>query len=249
MKRRILAIALLISFIIIPIYWKAYASLDAVPLEAYHSPELEKHLQDLPSRPIINQMIYVPSSDFSKKEAASMIRHISNIPPSILDRLVQQNVHLYLFEGKLTDIEGFEHLHGTKPRGYSMSGKSWEEVPGIGGSKLVLAKIGHSKKGMGHGSVNLELHELAHSVDRFVLGNIRYNEVFLEVWKKEVGALFPGKTYFNTFPEEYFAEAFAMYYVNDKTRIQLANQAPKTFLFMQNMEKLPLTQQFYTRKN
>ncbi|NLP49131.1 toxin [Bacillus sp. RO1] len=241
MKRRLFAIVLLITFTIIPIYWKAYASLDAIPLKQFKSSELDSHLKDIANRDTLNQLIYLPPGNFSKEDAANMIRHVSNIPPHILHVLVQQNVHLYLFNGKLTDVEGFEHLHGVKPRGYSNQGSNWEDVPGIGGSKLVLAKIGHSNKGLGHGSINLELHELAHSIDRYVFGNIRYNQTFLKAWKSEVSSLFPNRNYFHTFPEEYFAETFAMYYLNDVSRFELAKHAPHTFLFYQNMEKLPVT--------
>ncbi|KPB06579.1 anthrax toxin lethal factor-related metalloendopeptidase [Bacillus sp. CHD6a] len=246
MKRRIVAIILLITFTIIPIYWKAYASLNAIPLTQFKSSELDTHLKNIPNRDTLNQFIYLPPGNFSKEDAANMIRHVSNIPPHILHVLVQQNVHLYLFSGNLTDVEGFEHLHGVKPRGYSNKGSNWEDVPGIGGSKLVLAKIGHSNKGSGHGSINLELHELAHSIDRYVLGNIRYNKAFLKAWKSEVASLFPNRNYFHTFPEEYFAETFAMYYLNDVTRFELAKHAPHTFLFFQNMEKLPITKNLIT---
>lgn len=249
MKRRILAIMLLIIFTIIPIYWKAYASLDAIPLEYYHSTEMDGFLQDIPNRETMNQLIYLPSKDFPEKEAAVMIQHVANIPVNILDVLVQQNVHLYLFNGKLTEVEGFEHLQGMKPRGYSMNGANWEDVPGIGGSKLVLAKIGHSNKGMGHGSVNLELHELAHSIDRYVLGNVRNNQTFQEAWKKEVSSMFPNRSYFQTFPEEYFAETFAMYYLNEVSRLELAKHAPQTFLFYENMEEMPLTRDFFIKKH
>ncbi|WP_078380280.1 anthrax toxin lethal factor-related metalloendopeptidase [Sutcliffiella halmapala] len=249
MNRRILAIIILLVFTIIPVYWKAYASLDAISLKAYYSPSLDNHLKELPNREIMNELVYLPSSKFSEKEAALMIQRVSNIPTNILDVLVHQNVHLYLFNGKLTDVQGFEHLHGSKPRGYSNNGVNWEEVPGIGGSKLVLAKIGHSNKGMGHGSINLEIHELAHSVDRYVLGNVRLNQSFLNVWKEEASLLFPEKNYFLHFPEEYFAETFAMYYLNEKTRFELAMNAPKTFLFIQNIETLPITNEFIVSGN
>ncbi|KMJ59668.1 hypothetical protein AB685_02005 [Bacillus sp. LL01] len=248
MKRRILAIMLLIVFTIIPIYWKAYASLDAIPLKYYHSTEMDVFLQDIPNKETIDQLIYLPTHNFSEKDAATMIHHVANIPVNILNVLVQQNVHLYLFNGKLTDVEGFAHLQGIKPRGYSVTGSSWEDVPGVGGSKLVLAKIGHSNKGMGHGSVNLELHELAHSIDRYVLGNVRNNQAFQEAWKQEVAAIFPNRSYFQTFPEEYFAETFAMYYLNDVSKLELAKLAPQTFLFFENMEKRPLTREFFVKK-
>jgi hypothetical protein len=247
MNRRVLAILILMIFTIIPVCWKAYANLDVIPLKNYQSTTLEGYLQDIPNREEMNRLIYLPIHDFSEQEAAVMIKHVANVPANILHVLIQQNVHLYLFNGKLTEVQGFEHLQGMKPRGYSAGGSKWEDVPGIGGSKLVLAKIGHSNKGMGHGSVNLELHELAHSVDRFVLGNIRHNQAFLTVWQEEAASLFPDRSYFLTFPEEYFAETFAMYFLNDSSRLELAKHAPKTFLFFENMEKLPMTREFFVK--
>lgn len=241
MSRRVLAIGLLLVITIIPVYWKAYASLDAISLKNYHSTTFNSHLGEIQNRELIEKLIYVPSGEFAEKEAASMVSRLSHIPGNILSILVQQNIHLYLFNGSLTEVQGFEHLHGVKPRGYSVKGSTWEEVPGVGGSKLVLAKIGHSNKGMGHGSVNLELHELAHSVDRYVLGNVRMNQTFLTLWKEEAPKLFPGKDYFLHFPEEYFAETFAMYYLNETSKLEIAMKAPKTFLFLENLETSPIT--------
>lgn len=243
MKRRIIAIIMLLVFAIIPVYWKAHAGLDAILLKSYQSSTLDSFLEELPNREMINELVYLPSGDFSEQEAAFMIQRVANIPSNILNVLVHQNIHLYLFNGKLTDVQGFQHLHGLKPRGYSAHGVNWEEVPGIGGSKRVLAKIGHSDKGMGHGSVNLELHELAHSIDRYVMGNVRLNQAYMAIWKEEAPMLFPGKNYFLHFPEEYFAEVFAMYFLNEMSRFELAKNAPKTFLFLQNLETSPLSRE------
>ncbi|WP_223701942.1 anthrax toxin lethal factor-related metalloendopeptidase [Sutcliffiella deserti] len=243
MNRRVLAVAILLTFTIFPVYWKVYASIDAIQLKSYHSPLLESYLSELPNRELMNSLVYLPASEFSEEEAAQMIHRVSKIPAPILNVLVNQNVHLYLFKGNLTDVQGFEHLQGDKPRGYSAKGSNWENVPGIGGSKLVLAKIGHSNKGMGHGSANLELHELAHSIDRYVLGNVRLNQTYLSIWKEEAHLLFPEKQYFLHFPEEYFAEVFAMYYLNEKSRFEIAKNAPKTFLFLKNLEVAPITKE------
>ena len=49
-------------------------------------------------------------------------------------------------------------------------------------------KIGASDKGNGHSSVNLELHELAHSIDSYVFNELRYNKNFLEIWNQEKGS-------------------------------------------------------------
>ncbi|WP_420535002.1 anthrax toxin lethal factor-related metalloendopeptidase, partial [Bacillus mycoides] len=46
---------------------------------------------------------------------------------------------------------------------------TWDDVPGVGsdiGGKPVMARIGFSERGKGHGSINLELHEIAHAIDR-----------------------------------------------------------------------------------
>jgi hypothetical protein len=117
-----------------------------------------------------------------------------------------------------------------------VSDKTWDDVPGVGGSKTVLVKIGASEKGNGHGSVNLELHELAHSVDRYVYDEIRHDPTFLEIWEAEKEILFPGKTYFTSYPEEYFAETFAMFYLGNETKEELKMRAPKTFMFYSSLK-------------
>ncbi len=81
----------------------------------------------------------------------------------------------------------------------------------MGGSHTVLVKIGASDKGNGHGSVNLELHELGHSIDNIVFDGIRDDMDYLKIGggRKWMGC-FQGLRIFSNYPEEYFAETFAM---------------------------------------
>lgn len=183
---------------------------------------------------VLNEMIFLPETDFSVSEAASIIACLSRIPYKQLEALKKSKVYIKLFTGKLTDHPAASHLKGVTPKGYR-SGKTWDDVPGMGGGKMVFVKIGHSRKGMGHSSINLELHEIAHSIDRFVYNNLRGSRVFLQLWKEERHLLFPQSKYLQSFPEEYFAEAFAMYYYNDVSRKKLMEQAPKTYLFIKNL--------------
>jgi hypothetical protein len=148
--------------------------------------------------------------------------------------VVNKNVRLKLFTGSLTEQPGFTHLKGIKPKGYVRY--TWDDVPGTGGTKLALAKVGHSQKGKGHGSVNLELHELAHSIDKYVFSSLRNDPRFVEIWKEEAPLLFPGQPYFIDHSEEYFAEAFAMYYLGFFTSSELFIHAPKTYHFIQELE-------------
>jgi hypothetical protein len=96
-------------------------------------------------------------------------------------------------------------------------------------------KIGYSEKGKGHGSVNLELHEIAHSIDKLVFQNVSKSKEFQLIWEEERGILFPGNSYFILHSEEFFAETFAMYYLNDETKLQLKKLVPQTYDFFQSL--------------
>ncbi|WP_066256919.1 anthrax toxin lethal factor-related metalloendopeptidase [Neobacillus drentensis] len=179
------------------------------------------------SFPLLEQIIVLPNHPFDEQETANIISRINSLPYSLLEKINNQGINLKLFTGKLTDNPTARQYAGQVPRGYN-SHVTWDDIPGMGGSKVVLVKIGASEKGEGHGSVNLELHELAHSIDRYVYDEISGSKDFLRVWEKEHEQLFPGNSYF-LYPEEYFAESFAMYYLNNDTKELLRKKAPETF--------------------
>ncbi|MEH7251199.1 toxin [Neobacillus niacini] len=211
------------------------ASLDIIKLGDYpRNSELYQNINNESSLQSVKQMIYLPKTLFDEKEAAAIVNRIGQLPESLLKNINEQGIILKLFTGKLTDNRTARNLAGQIPRGYH-SQTTWDEVPGIGGSQVVLVKIGHSEQGKGHGSVNLELHELAHSIDRLVFQNISKGKEFQLIWEDERGILFPGNSYFILHPEEYFAETFAMYYLNDETKGQLHSMAPQTYDFFQGL--------------
>ncbi|MBM7692550.1 hypothetical protein JOC77_001980 [Peribacillus deserti] len=153
-----------------------------------------------------------PKGEFDRKEAAAIIMRVDHIPPRLLEKIVEHKIKIKLFNGKLTDNRTAADLKGKLPRGYGNAETTWDDVPGLGGSRNVLIKIGFSERGNNHGSVNLELHELGHSVDAVVYEKLRNEASFKAIWEKERNLLFPDSRYLNTYPEEYFAEAFAMFY-------------------------------------
>ncbi|WP_026563832.1 anthrax toxin lethal factor-related metalloendopeptidase [Bacillus sp. UNC41MFS5] len=210
------------------------ASYDGVWLGNYSTNTvLYQSLKVDQSLSLLDQIIVLPKNNFDQKEAAEMINRISLIPDSILEKIKNNGITLNLFTGKLTDNPTASHLKGKIPRGYA-NNVTWDDVPGIGGSKVVLVKIGASEKGQGHGSINLELHELAHSIDYYVFNEISGSKEFLNMWETEHEQLFPGNSYFQ-YPEEYFAETFAMYYLNTDSKELLRTKAPKTFEFMKQL--------------
>ncbi|MBS8264588.1 toxin [Mesobacillus boroniphilus] len=184
---------------------------------------------------LAGKLIVLPEKDFDQAEAAKIINRLTILPENMILKAVDSNIKVKLFEGRLTDNPTASHLKGIVPRGYT-SKKTWDQVPGIGGSRTVLVKIGSSEKGKGHGSVNLELHEFAHSLDRHVYDGIRQEERFLEIWKLESRLLFPGRAYFLDYPEEYFAESFAMFYIGGLPAKLLREAAPQTYQYIEGLK-------------
>jgi hypothetical protein len=211
------------------------ANMKGISLHDYPKQALLFDLLEIESIIFTKTLFILPEDDFDQVQAAGIINRIGRLPDSILKKAVANDLRIKLFQGNLTDNPTASHLKGVVPRGYTPD-KTWDQVPGIGGAKMVLVKIGSSDKGNGHNSVNLEFHELAHSLDRHVYGGIRYDRHFLEIWKSESGLLFPGRKYFLNYPEEYFAESFAMFYIGGIQAKLLQEAAPRTYHFIKMLD-------------
>lgn len=223
---------LLLSLICIPVFQLAKAIPEGIPLSSYSFQSMNTPL----SKPVLNQLVYLPETPFSEADALIMINNLQKIDNSILTLALEQNIKINLFTGSLTDQNGLTSLKDKRPKGYSDSVANWNTVPGMASERVVYAKIGHSEYGKGHGSIALELHETAHAIDRYVFNYIRKDSMYLNIWNQEVKQLFPLQNYFIKFPEEYFAEVFAMYYYSDLTRKELEETVPLTFNFLQSLE-------------
>jgi Pro-Pro endopeptidase len=234
MRKWIIALSVMVFFV--SYYSITQANVDGIRMEDLNDDSIL--VTSLPTEPKkqLYQILIFPEESFNQVEAAKIVNRLSMLPDPLLTQIVEYGITVKLFEGKLTDNPTASHLRGVIPRGYQTE-TTWDDVPGIGGGKTVLVKIGHSEKGKGHGSVNLELHELAHSIDRFILKDLRYHRPFLDIWEKERAVLFQGQSYFLLFPEEYFAETFAMFYLNKDTRKTLYENAPLTYEFIKNLSE------------
>jgi Pro-Pro endopeptidase len=224
-------------FLLLFLLFGTYEPPTAVDGIAYSQTSLYEQLP-LQSSELISQLVILPNETYNEKAVESIVNRLDRLSPQLLERINHEQIKLKLFVGSLTEQKSASHLVNVQPRGYEHTALTWDDVPGIGGSKIVLVKIGHSDQGMGHGSVNLELHELAHSIQRYVYNDISIQGEFLSIWKEEVRRIFPKQPYFINFPEEYFAETFAMFYYNEETKAVLKEKAPKTFSFFKKLENL-----------
>ncbi|MDF0725737.1 toxin [Cytobacillus sp. S13-E01] len=239
--KKTLVFLLTIALVFVPNFKKdMQASPNGIMLKDFSSITFFVNSKQISNYQLLGDIVVLPEENFNETEALNMIRRLGFVHPSILRELIVQGVTIKLFTGTLTDEPSTIHLKGITPRGYTSKLKTWDSVPGIGGSKIVLAKIGYSNIGQGHGSLNLELHELAHSVDRYVFNLIRDDTIFQDIWRQEAGQLFSKRNYFTKYAEEYFAETFVMYYLNPKTKDKLKNKAPLTYQLFERLEKADL---------
>lgn len=174
--------------------------------------------------------------DYDEVAAEEMKQRIGTIHIGFLNALAREDIVIKLINFPLTELEEYTFLKGVVPRGWENTGYTWDDVPGAGGDPTV-AKIGHSDPlpENFHDTLNLELHEIAHAIDQFVLNDISFGAEFMAIHAAEQPYFLPD-VYFE-YPEEYFAEVFAYYYLNEEMRSVLKEQAPETFAFIANLPK------------
>lgn len=184
------------------------------------------------------EMVEVRTTDSSNNaEAEQMIERLDNVDSRILYETNRSGVSIILMDVPLTELSEFQHLSGTVPRGWEGSGNTWDDVPGAGGF-TTAARIGYSDPGNGHSTINLELHEYAHAVDSYTAGfTFSDDSEFRQIMAEEKDALFGDHAvseYFDV-PSEYFAEAFAMYYLGGEEQSKLQSRAPQTYNYMETL--------------
>lgn len=185
---------------------------------------------------IISKLVVLPEEQYDEIEVKKILDRISRIYPRVLDNLLSRGVKIKLITSNITELPEYEYLKGKIPRGWEGTGKTWDDVPGVSGNPVAI-KIGFSERGKGHGSINLELHETAHTIDGYILNMISKTKTFEDVWKSDVNSLFPQNSYFMQYPDEYFAETFAMFYLDNSSKYELSLKAPKTFKFFEDLEE------------
>lgn len=207
-----------------------YDAIDRKPAEK--TGLISKDQMDL----LLKFFVELPTDAFNEEEASKMMDRIRHIPENYIEILIEDGTRIRLINNPMTEEPEYEHLKGVVPRGWEETGKTWDDVPGAGG-QLIVARIGYSDPGEFHGSHNLELHEIGHQVD-FVVFEMydldSTNETFAQLTETEE-SLFSGAYY--KYDEEFFAEAFTMFYLSEETNKELKRKAPQVYEYFRSFEE------------
>ncbi|MGX5634637.1 anthrax toxin lethal factor-related metalloendopeptidase [Bacillus thuringiensis] len=177
------------------------------------------------------------------QEAKKMVERINKIDKIILSKLQEKGIFIKLVNYPITETEEYKFLKGIIPRGWEGSVNAegnqltWDDIPGAGSTvnKPVVARIGYSIRGAGHNTINLELHETAHAIDRVAFSNISKTEWFQTAFHQDQKRFLPDK-YFEHI-EEYFAECFSCYYFSEESKKELHEKAPSTYMRIESLIK------------
>lgn len=202
--------------------------------------ELQFTIQKSKKERALAKLVTLPKDTYDTAEVSKMIARISRMPEAYLWALAENDFEIRLINNRVTDQPEYAYLKGVVPRGWN-SGKTWDDVPGVGGNPVIV-RIGHSDINHGHGTLNLELHEIAHMVDYSLFKDISSSDEFKAILNSEMKNLIqdhPNSYNMNYFsyPEEYFAEAFVYFYLNDELHEELQQKAPRTYQLLLNLEK------------
>ncbi|WP_175559204.1 anthrax toxin lethal factor-related metalloendopeptidase [Sediminibacillus albus] len=240
MLKSVKPIAIILLFLFIP-FVDITRPFHGMMLQKAQGGDKVSRLQNLENYDVLDQLIVIPQNPSNPDAIVAMVERINQIDRPVLELLASQQVKVRLFEGNLTDEPLLYYLKWQKPRGWEQD-ISWQDVPGSGGSWLISAKIGASNPGSGHGSFNLELHEIGHTVYRLLMSEQKYARRIKRIWNREAEAVFPGQDYFITYASEYFAEMFSYYYYGSDAANKMFAKAPETYRFFLKLQDLDIHQ-------
>lgn len=170
---------------------------------------------------------FTEGADYDKKEAQAIVDRLKRFGSEVIQGMVYNEIKIRLTAGPITDEPEMSYLKDVTPRGWPEE-YTWADVPGAGWNP-VFSRINHSYYGMGHSTINLELHETAHILDYYLFDEIGLSEEWAKLHKKEAISLFGNDGYMSIYPEEYFAEVSAYYLLSGHTRAKFAQLAPETY--------------------
>lgn len=160
---------------------------------------------------------------------------LANLPERVVRQLDAQGIRNTLFSGVLTDVHGYRRFRDIHPPGWS-AGRTFADVPGVADKGGFAANPNRERKGSGHATDSLVLHELGHVVDSALARPQDWNASSSDSWlrgpQREVVRRGAVGEYFTQNPTEWYAESMMRYMRTPQSHAALARWYPETFAFL-----------------
>lgn len=170
------------------------------------------------------------SSGIARRDLIPFALEYSKFPAALRQFLVSRGAPVRLIRGRgVSDDPTWPTWLNTP------DGRAWTEVPGSGGNptRIVVNRLYD-----GHGSVNLVLHERAHTLDQ-LLGYPSSQARWRELMSSSATLQFIGADcgeYCSNQPREAFAELFAIYYSCPARQAAMRGQLPSVAAYFRSLE-------------
>lgn len=197
--------------------------------------------------------IVLVDDGIKSKNLEQFIFEFLKFPARLQEEMIEAGTEIRLMSGdgvaqdptwetdpKTQDAE-FDERYAT------FDGREWANVPGAGGATLANARIPtrivvnklYDRSVHGHGSINLFLHEHAHSLDSlYELRHISHSAEWRKIHGGQDVQQYLGNVcgkYCQSSAEESFAELFATYYACPASREQMDEEAPEAHDFFRDL--------------
>ena len=176
----------------------------------------------------------VSGTSVSRDQINYVNAQVAKVPAKAMEIVAKAGSRLEIVGGSsVTDHPDNAHMKGIAPRGWESTGKTWDDVPGMGASKPGSATIISARAMLdpqAHGSANLVLHEHAHTIDLFARNERNDPLSRQDDWSKIHQSQKWSSSYEKKFPEEAWAESFAKMYNGERTRKELPVTVRSYFL-------------------
>ena len=187
--------------------------------------------------------IFVQNLYLEEGAVQETVSKVIALPNSILEALLQAEITISYVEGNITDIPEFESLKKHEDERLKVFGafRYPHIVVDYEADKYVrFTELDNL--------ATIVLHEIGHAYDFLLKGEeklyLSSGDEFFSIWKSEAENLFrPSVTnmaeelnnYYISYSYEYFAECFAFYFQNERSRELLKENAPRTYDFIERL--------------
>lgn len=185
-----------------------------------------------------NNISVIPGNVVQPANVDMFLQSYRKFPQSLRTEMVGRRARISIMEGEGVKTDpSFTHAS-------TFDGRDWSKVPGSGGevsrhhnipTRIVVNSLTHN-----HGSMDLVLHEHAHTLDSIYgrhelsKSGTWHNLIAADPSHIEFMRLLNGD-YTAQNPEEAFAESFAYYFSCEATRTHMEEEVPQLASFFQNL--------------